>query len=96
MDNDQFIESDIYTLTDEEGNESEYQLIGEEEIDGQFYIALVPLEENEEGCYVILKRSKDDDGEDVFVTIDDDDEFDRIADYFDDKLMPEIDYDSED
>lgn len=95
MDNEQFIENDIYTLTDEEGNESEYQLICEEEIEGTTYIALIPLEENEEGCYVILKKAKDDDGEDVFVTIDDDDEFDKIAEYFDDKLMPEIDYDAE-
>ena len=36
---------------------------------------------------------KDEDGEDVLVTIDDDDEFDDVADYFDDMLSDEADYD---
>ena len=32
-------------------------------------------------------------GEDFLVTIDDDEEFDRIADFFEDELFGEIDYD---
>ena len=35
----------------------------------------------------------DEDGEKILVTIDDDDEFDNIADYFDDMLSDEADYD---
>ena len=42
--------------------------------------------------YVILKFEKDEDGEDILVTIDDDDEFDRIADIFDD-MFSDILYD---
>ena len=37
---------------------------------------------------------KDEEGEDVLVTIKDDEEFDRVADYFDDELSKEIDYDA--
>ncbi len=93
MDREQFIEDEIYTLTDEEGKESEFQLIGREEFEGETYIALIPLEDNEDGCYVILKQARDENGEDIFISIEDDEEFDRVADFFDDKLIPEIDYD---
>ncbi len=93
---DQFIENEIYTLTDEDGKESEFQLIGKEELDGETYIALIPLEENEDGSYVILKMAKDENGEDIFISIDDDDEFEKVADFFDEKLIPEVDYDEED
>ena len=34
------------------------------------------------------------DGEETFVTIDDDEEFDSVADYFDDLFSEEIDYDA--
>lgn len=95
MDNERFIENEIYTLTDEEGKESEFQLIGKEKLDGETYIALIPLEDNDDGCYVILKLAKDENGEEVFISIEDDEEFDKVADFFDDKLIPEIDYDED-
>ena len=75
MDNELFNENGTYILTDEEGKESEFELIGKGEVDGQQYIALIPLEDNEEGFYVILKLTKDENGEDVCVSVDDDDEF---------------------
>jgi uncharacterized protein YrzB (UPF0473 family) len=91
-----FESEDIFTLTDEEGVEKQFQLLGSCEVDGSEYLALVPLEDNEAEEYVILKREVDENGEDILATIDDDDEFDRIADIFDDELFGEIDYDGED
>ncbi|MBQ8398913.1 MAG: DUF1292 domain-containing protein [Clostridia bacterium] len=92
MTNEQFIENEIYTLTDEEGKESEFQLIGKDVLDGETYVALFPLEDNEDGAYVILKMVEEE-GESVFVSIEDDDEFEKVAAYFDEKLIPEVDYD---
>ena len=92
MTNEQFIENEIYTLTDEEGKESEFQLIGKDVLDGETYVALFPLEDNEDGAYVILKMVEEE-GESVFVSIEDDDEFERVAAYFDEKLIPDVDYD---
>ena len=91
---DEFKEGEFFTLTDEDGVESEYELIGTCKIDGNEYYALVPEGEDEE--YVILKVVKDEDGEDSLVTIDDDDEFDKVADYFEDELFAEFDYDEDD
>ncbi len=82
----------IFTLTDEEGNESEFELIGELEIDDTTYLALIPLEGDEDE-YVVLKVEVDENGDELLVTIDDDDEFDRVADAFEDSFMGEIDLD---
>ena len=80
---------EIYTLTDENDNELNFALLGTLQHEGSVYKAMIPVDENgEETCeeYVILKLTKDEDGEDILETIDDDDEFDRIADIFDDEF----------
>lgn len=86
-------EKDIFTLTDEEGNESQFELIGNLDIDDNTYVALIPCDSNEEE-YVILKVEEDENGEEMLVTIDDDDEFDAVADAFEDEFMAEFDYDA--
>ncbi|MBQ9468334.1 MAG: DUF1292 domain-containing protein [Clostridia bacterium] len=95
MNEELFTENGTYVLTDEDGKESEFEFIGKGEVDGKTYVALIPLEDNDEGCYVVLRLDKDENGEDVCVSIDDDDEFDRVAAYFDEKLIPEFDHDED-
>ena len=90
-------EYDVYTLTDEDGNESEFTLIGSVEMKGNTYYALVPADLDEESEYleyVILKKAVED-GEEVLISVDDDDEYDDVADYFDDLFADEIDLDAE-
>lgn len=87
------------TLTDEDGREIDFELIGEAELDGVNYYAMEPVgedEESEDGVieYVLLKKDIDEDGEEVFVTIDDEAEFDKVAAYFDDMFDDEADYDA--
>ena len=43
--------------------------------------------------YEKILRLEVEDGEDVLVSIDDDEEFDRVADFFDDQFS-DIDYDA--
>lgn len=90
-------ENDIFTLTDEDGNEIEFELIGQCEKNGQQYFAMIPVEDENENPemieYVILKLAVED-GEEVLVTVDDDDELDDVADYFDDLFSQEADYDA--
>ncbi len=101
MDENNTYESAVFTLTDEEGNEIDFEVIGQHEMNGEHYVALLPAEEAEkendsditEYEYVILKLAKDGD-EEILVTVDDDDEFDNVADYFDDLFSQEIDYDN--
>jgi len=91
---DEIFEDDIYTLTDEEGNENKFELQGSLEIDDVTYLALMPIDETDDE-FVILKVTTDEDGEEILITIDDDDEFDRIADIFQDELFGNIDYDED-
>jgi uncharacterized protein YrzB (UPF0473 family) len=91
-------ESNIITLTDEDGKEIDFEVIGDAEIDGTVYYAMAPVGavENNEGIieYVLLKLIEDEEGEEVFVTVDDEDEFDKVADFFDDMFDSEEDYDA--
>lgn len=91
---DELFEDDIYILTDEEGNENKFELQGSLELDGVTYLALIPIDETDDE-FVILKAETDEDGEEILVTIDDDDEFDKIADIFQDELFSNIDYDDD-
>ena len=97
MDNNEIYDPEIYTLTDDDGNELNFALLATLEQDGAVYKALIPVDENGEETsdeYVILKVSVDEDGEDVLETIEDDEEFDRIADIFDDEFA-DVFYDEE-
>ena len=88
----------IITLTDEDGSEIEFEVIGEAELEGTTYYAMMPLENAnaEEGLieYVLLKKEQDENGEDLFITLDDEDEFEKVANYFDELFDSEVDYDA--
>ena len=94
-------EREFFTLTDEDGNEVEFELIGVTEFSGKTYYAMIPADaadkaqEEENGfCeYVILRVEQDENGEYTLATVDDDEEFDDVADLFDDMFSEEIDYD---
>ncbi len=90
-------EIEVYTLQDEEGNEHEFELIGTCERNGVKYYAMIPADaenKEEEFCEYVILKSAIQDGEETLVSIDDDDEFDDVADYFDDLFSEEIDYDA--
>ena len=91
------MENDYFTLTDEEGNELEFEVIAQCERDGEKYFAMIPVENEKNNdsdiCEYIILKLAEEDGEEVLVTVDDDDELDDIADYFDDLFSQEIDYD---
>ena len=96
--NKDMLENEYFTLTDEDGNELEFEVIAQCEKNGEQYFAMIPVEEEESNDseileYIILKLAKED-GEEILVTVDDDDELDDIADYFDDLFSQEIDYDN--
>ena len=92
--NEEFDEVEIYTLTDEEtGEEVDFELVARAEMDEKLYFALVPANDDEATEYVILQVAED--GDDLILSsIEDDDEFEKVEDYFNDLLFNEIDYDA--
>ena len=92
--NEELNEAPVFTLTDEETHEEkDFVLLAQAEIDGQLYFALEPADE-ESNEYVILKVFED--GDDIILeSVDDDDEFEKAEDYFNDLFFSEVDYDEE-
>ena len=90
----EFKQEDIFTLTDEEtGEEKDFELLARATIDEKLYFALVPADEEEAEEYVILRVTED--GDDlVLESVDDDDEFEKVEEYFNDLFFNEIDYDA--
>lgn len=83
----------VFTLTDEEtGEEKDFELLADANIGDGRYFALVPADE-ESDEYVILRVTED--GEDlVLESVDDDDEFEKVEEYFNDLFFNEVDYDA--
>ena len=80
--------ADYVTLTDEDGNETEFELVDTLDTDEGSYVALISVPGDDPKAYlesdgnlVILKYATDA-GEDYLTTIEDDDEFERISEIF--------------
>ena len=72
---------DIVQLVDEDGNEVQFEHLMTLEHEGRAYICLVPVEPMEdvaEDELVILRIETDEDGNDIYATIEDDAELDAV------------------
>ncbi|OEH84598.1 hypothetical protein BHU72_08865 [Desulfuribacillus stibiiarsenatis] len=88
-------EESTVVLTDEDGNEHEFELLTILEVDNTNYAVLLPLEipEGEDGEdfeeeAIILRINQDEEGNDVLQEIEDDAEWDKVAAEYD-KLAEE-------
>ncbi len=83
--------NDLVSVIDDEGNQHQFEILDAIETDDGRYVALVPVYENpsdavnDDGELVILAVVEEN-GEDLLVTIDDDDEWNEIAEIFEERL----------
>ena len=95
-------EREFFPLTDEEGNEFEFELVAKTEYKGNTYWAMIPAEMGDQALetegliceYVILREVPMENGEFDLVSIEGEEE-DDVADLFDDMFSEQIDYDGE-
>lgn len=73
-------EDQIIETIDENGNLIKFELFDIVEVEEKEYALLLPIEE-EDSDEVVLMRLKKDGEEYLFETIDDDEEFDKVAEY---------------
>jgi uncharacterized protein YrzB (UPF0473 family) len=78
---------DIFTLTDEDGNEQEFELMDVMEDEGTVYYALIPYQDTpeavvEEDTELVVLKVGEENGEEYLATIDDDEEYERIGQLF--------------
>lgn len=66
-------------LTDEDGNEAEFEHIDTVEVDGETYMAFIPADlKAEEEAEVVILKVVEEDGEEVLSSLEDEAEADRI------------------
>lgn len=73
--------NDYVVLTDEDGNEVEFQHIDTVEVDGETYMAFIPADLSvEEEAEVVILKVIEEDGEEILATVEDEAEADKIFD----------------
>ncbi len=84
---------DIISVTDEEGNVHEFECLDRIELEnGNRYVALMPTYNdpselvNDDGELIILRVEEGTDGESYLVPIEDEDEYEEVAEIFEDRL----------
>ena len=94
--------NDILTLEDDEGVEHTFEVLDAIDNGENRYMALSPVFDDpqesleDSGDLVILKVITGDDGEEYLETIEDDDEYNEIADIFMERLEEDYDVVSDD
>ena len=82
------------TLTDDEGNDIELEYVDALEHNGTTYMAFFPVVEedsedveNEEEYGLVILKSQLENGEEFLVTIDDEEEIDKVYDLFMEQIL---------
>ena len=83
--------NDFITITDENGSEFELEHLGTAEINGGLYMAFLPadMDEDDEDFGMVILKVMDEDGEEVLVSIDDENELNVAYDHFIGQLLDE-------
>ncbi len=72
--------ADVITLLDEDGTEHEFNIVDVLDVDERRYAILQPMADGEESDTAVIFRMEDD----ALVTIEDDAEFERVRQVFED------------
>ena len=81
-------EDNIVELTDDDGVVSKFEYLATIPFDGEDYVILQVLEEDgtepegDDGEVIILKIEQDENGEDIYVSVDDDDVAQKVFEMF--------------
>ena len=77
---------ELFELVDGEGNKKTFELIDAAELNDEQYFAMVPAIEDEDflngDCDLVILKSIFEDGEEILASIDDDEEFMQVSEFF--------------
>ncbi|MGI5892357.1 MAG: DUF1292 domain-containing protein [Bacillota bacterium] len=79
--------NELITLVDEEGKKHEFEVEAILDFEDEKYAVLLPMDEEYANTNeaIIMKFGKDDDGEEVLFDIESDEEWNKIADAYDNR-----------
>ncbi len=82
--------SDFITITDEDGNEYELEVLSTVEYNGESYLAVIPADsEDGSDLEVSILKSSDEDGEPMLCAVEDEAELQAVYDLIMDSLYEE-------
>ena len=92
---------DIINLTDEDGKEYTFEVLDAIESDDGRYLAMLPIYDDpakalEDSGELVIVKVHDEDGEEYLCPIDDDDEYEFVADAFIERLQDLYEIDEKD
>lgn len=86
-------ETNIITLTDEAGNNVDFEVIDLIDYDGKQYVVLLPAEDDEDEAGEVVILSYENDGEnDIFLSIEDDNELNEVFAVFRERAKDRFDF----
>ena len=85
--------NDFVTISDDDGNDFVLEHLDTIEIDDVFYMAFYPtdIDEDDEDFGIVILKVTEENGEEVLVSVDDDDLLENIYDRFVDRMMEDED-----
>lgn len=91
---------DIVILSDDEGKEYTFEILDAIEDDENRYLALLPVYEDpqkilEDSGELVIVKVEEENGEEFFSEIEDDEEYEMVADAFIDRLQDAFEIDEE-
>ncbi len=91
---------DIVTLCDDDGKEYSFEVLDAIETDEARYLAMLPVYDDpakmlEDSGELVIVKVGEDGGEEYFYEIEDDDEYETIADAFTDRLQDYFEIDEQ-
>ena len=92
-------DDNIVVLVDENGENVEFEHLDTIEMDGSEYVVLLPLEEGngdgEVDEVIILKIERNDDGEDTFITVEDENILNEVFEEFKERMEEFADFEED-
>lgn len=89
--------TNIISLTDEEGVERQFEVVTLLKVEDTEYAILYGMDESEEDdSAIVFRLGKDEEGGDILEVVEDDEEFEKVAEVYQEWLDEEEQYDEED
>lgn len=89
---------ELFELVDEDGNKKNFELIDAAELNCEQYYAMVPAIEDDDflnaDCDLVILKAIEDNGEEILASIDDDDEFEEVSEFFLQRMQEAFEEDS--
>lgn len=87
----------IVVLNDEEGNEVQFEFLDLIELDGEEYVILLPVEDEETGEVVILQvEDTESEDEESYVSVENEETLNKVFEIFKEKFKDEFNFVDED